>query len=303
MLILRRPRSFRSAAVGAALFLSTPLVQAEPASKARPVTKAQCGAAYEKAQELKAKAKLAAAQRQLRICVQTECPGFIQKDCASWSSEVSQTIPSFLIVVTGSDGSDISQFSAKLDGEPLSGVDGMIEVDPGDHELVVSHQGLPDATKQLHFEAGDQRKLVKVVFELPRESGAGDLPREAGTREPGADQRDLTWPIISLGIGAVGLGVGGFFLLRSAANRDDADALYAECQRDSGCLNADPRSDQISQFDDDARSAQVFGIVGLAIGGVAVATGVTLFVLEGDDHESSVRAYLAPTGGGLSGRF
>ncbi|MEZ4369561.1 MAG: hypothetical protein R3B07_02010 [Polyangiaceae bacterium] len=286
-----------------ALCTSVSPVRAETSKKST-ATKAECGEAYEKAQELRAKEKLAAAQRQLRICEQAECPGFIQKDCANWSAEVSKSIPSFVIVVTGSDGSDIAEFEAKLDGEPLSGVDGVIDVDPGSHELLVSAPGLPDVKKQVTLAKGDQRKLVKIVFEVPKAPQATEVPAGAPAAEPHDEaSRDLTWPLVSLGIGAVGLGLGGFFLLRSAANRDDADALYAECQRDNGCLKADPRSSQVTQFDDDARSAQTLGIVGLVIGGVAIATGVTLYILEGDSGEPSVQAYLAPTGGGLTGRF
>lgn len=296
MLPSRIARLVGCAAVGSALGVAPP-VQAAP-------TKAECGKAYEKGQELRAKKRLVESLRQLRVCAQAQCPGFIQKDCSSWSAELSQSIPSFVIVATGSDGSDISEFTAELDGEPVSGPDGVIEVNPGDHKLLVKREGLPSVTKLLSFKEGDQRKVVKITFKVPDQTAAE--PAAAASSPPpdvAADQRDLTWPIVSLGIGAVGIGVGGFFLLRSASNRSDADALYSECQRDNGCLKTDPRSSQISQFDDDARRAQTLGIVGLAIGGVAIAAGVTLFVLEGSDGKSSVQAYLAPTGGGLSGQF
>ncbi|MCA9640154.1 MAG: hypothetical protein KC492_05640, partial [Myxococcales bacterium] len=227
------------------------------APKQAAATKAECGEAYEKAQEHRAKEQLAAAQRQLRICEQTECPDFIQKDCRNWSAEVSKSIPSFVIVVTASDGSDIADFQAELDGEPLSGVDGVIDVDPGAHRLIVRAPGFPDVKKRVDLKKGDQRKLVKVVFTPAQAAETSEVPTGAPAEEPRADSsRDLTWPLISLGIGAVGVGLGGFFLLRSATKRDEADALYAECKRDNGCLKADPRSAEVSQYDDDARSAQ-----------------------------------------------
>ena len=62
----------------------------------------------------------------------------------------------------------------------------------------------------------------------------------------------------------------------------------------------------MDELDDDASSAKTLGIVGYVVGGLGVATGVTLFILSSKKEESR-SAYVAPYVGlgavGVRGAF
>jgi hypothetical protein len=115
---------------------------------------------------------------------------------------------------------------------------------------------------------------------------------------------------VALGVGAVGLGAGVFFTLQSASKRSDADDTFAECTSrgvDGECKQEDPLADEISALDDDAGSARTLAIIGYAVGGLGVAAGVTLLLLDGPDRSSASKSRVVPWVGyqsvGVTGTF
>jgi hypothetical protein len=99
---------------------------------------------------------------------------------------------------------------------------------------------------------------------------------------------------VAFGVGALGVGAGTFFLVRSASKRSDADKAFEECGGATRCSNDNPLSRQVTALDDSARSAQTIGVVGLAAGGVGVAAGVVLFVLSGGEKRPSTGLSVVP---------
>ena len=66
------------------------------------------------------------------------------------------------------------------------------------------------------------------------------------------------------------------------------------------------RDRAVAQLDNDAKSAKTIGIVGYVVGGLGVATGVTLFVLSTRKDTPSaayVAPYVGPGAFGLRGAF
>jgi hypothetical protein len=114
---------------------------------------------------------------------------------------------------------------------------------------------------------------------------------------------------IAFGVGAVGLIGGVVFTLQSSNKRGEADDKAAECAARGGgqCREADPLSDQIATLDDDAGSAQTLAIVGYALGGLGVAAGVTLLLLDGGSGDAQAGVRVTPWVGyrsvGISGSF
>ncbi len=89
-----------------------------------------------------------------------------------------------------------------------------------------------------------------------------------------------------VGVGVVGLGVGGVFVVQArAANSDKAAATtYGEFQR----------------LDDRASSRGTLGVIGLVGGGVLVGAGLVWYATHGSSKPSTqVTGWLAPEGGGV----
>jgi hypothetical protein len=100
---------------------------------------------------------------------------------------------------------------------------------------------------------------------------------------------------VAFGVGVVGLGVGTAFGLSAKSNYQKAnDITNAEC----GAGNADcalgDRFGEWQTASDDADSAKTLSLVGFIVGGVGVATGVTLFVLSSGKKEEPAAAKVEP---------
>jgi hypothetical protein len=202
-------------------------------------------------------------------------------------------------------------------------------VDPGEHKLEGVAQGLrapaqtiqvaeaarervtlsfvPDQTATLPGAAAPVAPAATAPELLPSSSaGPGQEPtRDAGAGSGGSSLRVPAY--IALGVGALGLGAGTFFVLSSSSKRSEADDLYDERCRPV-CLEGDPNAEEVAALDDDARSAQTLAIVSYVIGGVGVATGVTLLVLGGSNSQSASRGlslspYVGVGRAGLRGSF
>lgn len=105
------------------------------------------------------------------------------------------------------------------------------------------------------------------------------------SKPPGNGKRIAAY--VALGVGAVGLGAGTFFVLSSHSKHSQANDKYAACGGSAGCTNSNPLSSEVGSLDDSARSARTLGIVSYAVGVVGIGAGVTLFVLSGDKKQAS----------------
>lgn len=190
-----------------------------------------------------------------------------------------------------------------------------VAVDPGKHVIEASAPGHQSLRQELEVKPGGDA----AIFKLPalRPNAAADADGSKTSSAPALDSSTsslMPWPYVSLGVGLLGVGVGGFFILKSSSKRADADALFAECG-DAGCRNSDPRAAQIASLDDDARGAQTLGTIGFVAGGLGIAGAVVLFLLEPSSQEQAKRRpgpapsraaitpWIGPATAGLSGRF
>ena len=106
---------------------------------------------------------------------------------------------------------------------------------------------------------------------------------------------------VALGVGAVGIGIGGYFVWQSADYSQKADDAFS-C--DPGC-SATQRA-TVRGLEDDASSARTTAVVGFAVGGAAVITGVILLAVSGSSSGDTA-AFVTPWVGyreaGVLGRF
>jgi hypothetical protein len=105
----------------------------------------------------------------------------------------------------------------------------------------------------------------------------------------------------------VGLGVGTVFGLKANGKYKDANAITSDnCPATGDCELAPTQFDRREQLGKDGDSARTLSIVGFALGGVGLATGVTLFILS-NKKEQPATAHVEPVLGvghvGLRGSF
>ncbi|MDX2050998.1 MAG: hypothetical protein SFV15_01315 [Polyangiaceae bacterium] len=115
---------------------------------------------------------------------------------------------------------------------------------------------------------------------------------------------------VAFGVGAVGLGVGTFFLLDGSGKTSDSNKLFDDNQCGASPKGAACNSDvqqQITSLDSDAASAKTLGAVGIVAGVLGVGAGVTLFVLSSESDSGSSARTVAPYVGfnsvGVTGTF
>ena len=246
-----------------------------------PASKASCAEAYESAQESRASSALQETRSRLAYCAQTECPAFVQKDCARWLAEVDKELPSVVVSVVGLDAEAAGASSLKIDGkpiqDPLSGK--TIQLDPGKHELVLERPGAGPVTRTILAQQGVQNRSVEIRL---GDADTQDAPLafETDTTVPRrAPLRTIAYA--AWGVGAVGLGA---FAVLGTLARADKDRFEEDCRfvADSQdqlapgvCLQSTVKSRQ-SQY----KREEVLADVGLVTGLVGAAAGTVLFVLS-----------------------
>jgi hypothetical protein len=271
-----------------------------------PPSKASCAQAYESAQENRAAGQLQETRKRLSVCARTECPSFVQKDCARWLEEVERELPSVVIQVEGLDAAAAGQVAIQLDGVVVpEALGGPIALDPGRHELVAESVGRPSITRVIVAQQGVQNRTVKFDFApLPPPAPVNDQTLDVG---PGGTSlrpfADVAW-----GVGAVGLGM---FAVLGTLGRADERGLKDDCPsatvdqsrvEPGVCLksHADERKEIYER-------EFLLADVGLVTGIVGTITGTVLFFLGATDASSdsasdrgdaALELDLGPTRGG-----
>ena len=115
---------------------------------------------------------------------------------------------------------------------------------------------------------------------------------------------------VAWGLGAVGVGLGTWFMLDGFDKRSHADELFAECTAQvPRCPENAPLREPAEAAQDEEGAAFTRSLVSYIAGGAFIATGVVLFVVSspGDERppsdEATIMPWVSPTGLGVSGRF
>jgi len=163
-------------------------------------------------------------------------------------------------------------------------------VDPGVHQVEAR---APDyetwsSTFEASAEAGSARvevpSLVRVAPVAPSRAAA---PAPARTEDSSSPLRPLGWA--SVGVGAVGLGLGALFLVKK---NDKLDQRNQVCPTRVDCKPTEEAS--IATLTNDARSADTLEKVAFVAGGVLVVSGIAALVLAPSAHAKNDAAWLAP---------
>jgi hypothetical protein len=111
----------------------------------------------------------------------------------------------------------------------------------------------------------------------------------------------------ALGLGAVGVGVGGYFAWLSSDYSSKADAAFACDRQAGGCGPA--QKTEVRRLEADSSDAKTRAAIVLSVGGAAIVTGIVLLVVapSSSSDAASKSARVTPWVGyrsaGLAGRF
>jgi hypothetical protein len=195
---------------------------------------------------------------------------------------------------------------------PALGAPTELGVRAGRHRFIASLPGRADSVWEVDLEPGQKVDHV-FTFAAPVSSPAPSTdaaePATSSVRsdvavDSGGGSPLRTWSYVSLGVGAVGLGVGTVFALGAKNTYDDANALCPSFPCDLTQAQADERA----RFESDGDDKKTLSVVAFAVGGVGIATGVTLFLLSGRQSKPpatglSVRPLIGLGTVGVSGGF
>ena len=216
---------------------------------------------------------------------------------------VDARLPSVTVVLQGAPADGVV---VQMDGTtlPAAMIGIPLPADPGQHVFKASGSATGTPVTITLGEAAKQSVTLKLhaTAVAPAAPAAGAAP----TGAPAASTPASTEPVtvdssqvkgsglriasyVSFGLGAVGLGVGTFFILKSSSTRSESDKIYDDCRTGNPlgkCLDPIKQS-QIRSKDSDADSQGKIGVIGLVGGGVGVIAGITFLVLDASSGNKS----------------
>ena len=295
--------------------------------------KAACLDAVAKGQTLRDEHKLIAAREQFRICARSQCPGVVQGDCASFLDAVERNLPSVVFTAKDGAGADLADVKVSADGQPLvTRLDGAaVAIDPGPHTFVFTSTGGGGTSKvSATVLEGAKNQIVSVTIGVPPGAPAAAKSASGGAgaaREPAAaalkpnrgerasegsstGSKSGSWlPVAAIAVGGVGLVSGAVFTVLAHGKRTDGDNLC------TGGVCPDATASQVASLNSDATAFGQVATASYVVGGVALAAGVVLLLVNGDGHKAppttttseGVHVQVGPTVGfgtvGIAGVF
>ena len=296
--------AFERAAHVAAVAATLVVAAARPAPAADSAQKAACLRASEEGQHLRVAGRLREARRSFLVCARDQCPAVVRDDCATWTGDVTDAMPSVIFSARDAAGRPTTAVTVEIDGETVAThLDGSpLLLDPGDHHLRFAHQGSPSVERTLSLSKGEKRRNVVLDVEAPSAPApAVTAPAPVPTTTtilppvsaapPHRSPTRLIGPVAFGGAGIVALGVGTYLLVHASS---DVSALESSCSPFCG-------HDAVDRL----RTRALTGDVLLGIGATSLLAGGYLYFFTQpratDAPQRSARAFdftLAPSRGG-----
>jgi hypothetical protein len=195
----------------------------------------------------------------------------------------------------------------KLDGKQITasawGVP--LPVDPGKHQVEVSAPARQPYSKNIDVK-GDGAVSTIEIPELKPEATNEPASTEPAPSEPettpaardeaphggsGSAKKTIGW--LAIGVGVVGVGVGGYFGLRTFSKKKDADDHCGAAIGDKDANACDPTGLDLR---DQAKRSGTLSTIGFAVGAVGIGAGVILLLTSSSHSErTSGHAFIAPS--------
>lgn len=230
-----------------------------------------CIESHERAIVHKKAGALREAMVELRACGSVECPDAIRRECVAEGERVAGSIPRFVLRLRDGDGQAVIEAQVAVDDEVVTDeLDGnALPVDPGSHELVVTHDG--EVLKHRFFAVVGEVEHIDLQL-------AADDPAPVKTDA-------FPIPVATWALGGLGLAGMGVFATFGALGKIQDDDLRERC-----APNCTERDVQVM------RQRYLAADVALIAGGASlVAAGVVLAVEWSNTPDSSQSLLLGPS--------
>jgi len=223
---------------------------------------AECVAAHDDAGLRRLKDQWLDARAAMQRCADDACPIAIRSDCRTWLDELAATLPTLLVVVERDDDGR-RPVRLDLDGRSLELPEklGPIEVVPGRHRLLFSLEGYPAIAVEVTLAKGEKNHVVRARFQRPK---------LAVPPPPVAPSRSRTTRPVPLATYLYG---GGSLVAFATSAVLLGTALDSQANARDACAPGCPKARRES-IDRRLLIADLVGVVGLGLGGMAVYTYV-----------------------------
>jgi hypothetical protein len=243
-------------------------------------------------------------------------------------ADIEPRIPYVSVVVQG--GAGASSLHVIRNGEPvppeLLGIP--TPVNPGDYSYQALADGMESTATTVKLREGVRETVLLTLRNIPgyvKPAQPGAAPTNASAPSsgsslstPASDSNPsgggggrplLVGAIAGFGIAAVGGVVGTLFLIKSNETADKSQALFEACAAMGTCPNdSTPAALEIADVDSDESTQRGVAIVSYVVGGVGLATGITLLILDQNRSNATAKGpSVTPLVGlnylGVAGRF
>ena len=246
----------------------------------------ECVDAHSRAQDLRERGQLAQARRTFLTCAQSSCPSVVQQDCARFSEELAQLVPSVTFGARDASAADLPATTVYVDDAILATRldDGKsYELDPGKHVVRYVHDG-KEATLRVVLNQGERGRLLVATF-LDKSSAPARRERETPevTEPPVAESRRSALPLVFAGLGAAAVVTGGvLYAVGNGSVPDNCTVSSRECA--SG-----PNDPSLSKAESGVRLANTGLAIGIS-GAVTLVGGIVWYLVQPSGSSDSRRA-------------
>ncbi|HEX6767053.1 MAG TPA: hypothetical protein VF103_16265 [Polyangiaceae bacterium] len=229
----------------------------------------RCVEAHDNARVLMLEEKWLEAREGMTRCQNPACPLAIRSDCGAWIDEVVRILPTLLVVVERDDDGR-APVELELDGRKLElpNPPHPIELLPGTHLVRVNLASYAPVERVVMLDKGEKNHIVRVQF-------AKERPPPPPPPAPAEPRTDRSRPIPAVTYALAGGAVAAF----TTAGIFLGTALSAKGDAEERCAPECPAEDRQS-VDGKLLAADIFGGIGLVLGGFAVYTFVTRPTVE-----------------------
>lgn len=232
-------------------------------------------------------------------------------------NEIEPRIAYVSIVVQGGGGATSVRVTRNGEPVPAELVGVPTPINPGDYSYQALADGMESTATSIKLRDGARETVVLTLRNIPgyvkpkSAASNGEATGAAGAdgsltspppsdSEPSRGRPFLVGAVAGFGVAVAGGVIGGVFLGKANENSRQADALCNPTCRDED-------RDAITAFDNDATLQQGIAIGGFVTGGVGLAAGITLLVLDQNRSTTSSGARVTPLVGfnyvGVAGSF
>ena len=242
-------------------------------------------------------------------------------------ADIESRLPYVSVVVQGGAGASSVHVTRNGEAVPAELLGIPTPVNPGDYSYQALADGMESTATAVKLREGVRETVVLTLRDIPgavkkkpaqpgepavgASSGSGSLtsapPSDSAPRS-GGGRPLLVGSIAGFGVAVAGGVIGTVFLLKSIDTGNKSEALFNKCSVDGTCPEHSPLANQIDGIDSDAATQTGVAIAGFVTGGVGLAAGITLLILDQNrSTAASSRATVTPLVGlnyvGVAGRF